>query len=258
MNEIKSLKIDGIECYEDEYGTAYLNLEAVAYGLGFIENRNRHNKTIRWRTVYKYLKTIDETIVSASFGAEDKQVQYKELCPKFIPESAFYQLAMKGSNDSAKAFQRKVATEILPGLRKKGGIVTDWATYLDSMSAEEANFVAELFKENAKKKKEIELLKLENARKKEPWKERRYKGELYSLREASKILGLPQNEFISWLSENNFIFKNQWDRWEAYRQYVEGDRPLLKYIHTMRNGSPRSQTKVTEYGIDYFEEELNI
>lgn len=226
----------------------------VAECLGYARPRDAARKLIK-DTHKKHLsfKELSELQNGASnFGTINSQGMV------FIDEAGLYRLIMRSTLPKAEEFQEWVEDEVLPTLRKKGGIVTDWSTYLDSMSAEEANFVAELFKENAKKKKEIELLKLENARKKEPWKERRYKGELYSLREASKILGLPQNEFISWLSENNFIFKNQWDRWEAYRQYVEGDRPLLKYIHTMRNGSPRSQTKVTEYGIDYFEEELNI
>lgn len=40
--------------------------------------------------------------------------------PEFIPEPIFYSLAMKGTSEAAKAFQHKIAWEVIPSIRKRG------------------------------------------------------------------------------------------------------------------------------------------
>lgn len=42
MNKIEIINISGVDCYEKD-GTAYLNLEAVARGLGFTQQKNAWN-----------------------------------------------------------------------------------------------------------------------------------------------------------------------------------------------------------------------
>lgn len=110
MNEI--MTISGIDCYE-ENGIAYLNLEAVARGLGFTEKAASGNECIRWRAIRKYL--TDFGIATCCDGSS---------LPKYIPESVFYRLAMKAKNSVAEAFQAKVAEEIIPSIRKHGLYMT--------------------------------------------------------------------------------------------------------------------------------------
>lgn len=57
-NEI--MNISGIRCYEKD-GTAYLNLEAVARGLGFTQAQNKGGTeytSVRWERVDRYLAEI--------------------------------------------------------------------------------------------------------------------------------------------------------------------------------------------------------
>jgi len=42
----------------------------------------------------------------------------------FVPEPAFYMLAMKADNDTARVFQKTVAYDILPSIRKHGAYLT--------------------------------------------------------------------------------------------------------------------------------------
>lgn len=105
--------IEGIECYE-ENGVAYLNLEAVARGLGFTTQQTINGKeysNIRWKRVDEYLEELD-------FATCGKR-------PDFIPENIFYRLAMKAKNPVAEAFQAKVADEIIPAIRRTGGYVAN-------------------------------------------------------------------------------------------------------------------------------------
>jgi len=93
--------------YLDKNGTAHLNLEDVARGLGFTTVATSGNECVRWERVRGYL--VDMKFIPASGDA-----------PEFIPENIFYRLAMKAKNETAEAFQIKVADEILPSIRKTG------------------------------------------------------------------------------------------------------------------------------------------
>lgn len=109
MNELKVMNIEGIECYENN-GTAYLKLETVARGLGFVDN-SKGTEYVRWNIVRQYLSDI-------GFSQEVA----KDV---FIPENIFYRLAMKAKNEVAERFQAKVADEIIPSIRKHGIYATD-------------------------------------------------------------------------------------------------------------------------------------
>ena len=103
-----------VRCYLDENGTAWLNVEDVARGLGFVDVHQKKDfatsgekyETVRWSRVNQYLQ---------EFG-------YSKIVDKddFIPENMFYRLAMKAKNEVAEKFQAKVADEVLPSIRKTG------------------------------------------------------------------------------------------------------------------------------------------
>ena len=113
MSNLSIMTIGGVNCYEKD-GVAYLNLEAVARGLGFTTVAASGNEVIRWNTVYRYLEDLG---VAGSCNGTG----YKENCPDYIPENVFYRLAMKAKNEAAEKFQALVADEIIPSIRKTGG-----------------------------------------------------------------------------------------------------------------------------------------
>ena len=100
--------IGNVRCYLDKDGVAWLNAEDVARGLGFAQIKNGV-EYVRWETINKYLNDFGYNSFSQLVGKDD-----------FIPENIFYLLAMKANNAAAKAFQLKIANEILPSLRKYG------------------------------------------------------------------------------------------------------------------------------------------
>lgn len=99
------ITINNVRGYIDENGTAHLNLEDVARGLGFTQKKDGL-EYVRWETVNGYL---------ANFGFS--QQPGKE---GFVPENIFYRLAMKAKNKAAQSFQESVANNILPEIRKTG------------------------------------------------------------------------------------------------------------------------------------------
>jgi len=100
------LTIKNVRGFIDENGTAQLNLEDVARGLGFTEKRPNGAEYIRWGRVVEYLDNFN----FSTSGENDE----------FIPENIFYRLAMKAKNETAEKFQAIVADEILPAIRKTG------------------------------------------------------------------------------------------------------------------------------------------
>lgn len=111
MNELVTIK--NVRVYIDEKnGTAFLNLEDVARGLGFIKKDIKNGKEyirIDKPRVLEYLE---------SFGKKFPKVE-----DEFIPENIFYKLCMKANNETARAFQDLVCDEILPTIRKTGGYI---------------------------------------------------------------------------------------------------------------------------------------
>lgn len=103
------MSIENVRGYMDEKGIAHLNLEDVARGLGFTQQKNGV-EYVRWETVNGYL---------ADYGFSQQVGK-----DSFIPENIFYRLAMKAKNDAAESFQAKVADEILPSIRKHGAYMT--------------------------------------------------------------------------------------------------------------------------------------
>lgn len=103
------ITINGISCYEED-GVVYLNLEAVARGLGFTQKAKSGNEVVRWERINGYLKDLGCIPTSGDDA--------------YIPENIFYRLAMKAKNEVAERFQALIADEVIPSIRKHGGYLT--------------------------------------------------------------------------------------------------------------------------------------
>ena len=108
------LEVCGVRCYEED-DVAYLHIEDVARGLGFTTKVNE-TEYVRWQRVDEYLGELGFLPQVAN---EENPHDY------YIPENIFYRLCMKANNAFAKNFQKKVANEVLPKLRKHGVYMTD-------------------------------------------------------------------------------------------------------------------------------------
>lgn len=142
MNEI--LNINGIECYEQD-GVAYLNLEAVARGLGFTHTEKKNGveyTSVRWRAVNKYLNDLGFATEMAKDG--------------FIPENIFYRLAMKAKNETAEKFQAKIADEVIPSIRKHGAYMTPETLQAAILNPDYLLQVVTALKEETDKRKALE------------------------------------------------------------------------------------------------------
>lgn len=91
-------------------GSVSMNAEDTAVGFGW--TRIKHGKEyVKWDRLNSYIKDIG---FSPQVGKND-----------FIPETLFYLLGMKASNDKAKEFQMWLAKDVIPSIRKHGAFIAD-------------------------------------------------------------------------------------------------------------------------------------
>lgn len=98
--EKDNMKIRTIQ-YED--GNIGVNAEDTAKGFGFTQIKNGI-EYIKWERINEYLNSLG---FSPQVGKDD-----------FIPESMFYLLGMKANNKKAQEFQKWLAIEVIPDIRK--------------------------------------------------------------------------------------------------------------------------------------------
>ena len=247
MSELEILNVSGIDCYEKD-GAVYLKLEAVARGLGFTETAASGNECVRWRTVRKYL--ADLGVATSCDG---------DKLPDFIPENIFYRLAMKAKNEVAEAFQAKVADEVIPSIRKHGAYMTE--DTLDRMinSPEFGIKLLTALKEEKDKRKALELanseLTVQNAimaPKAECFDELMDRGGLTSLRDSAKLLHIKQNDFIRYLLDHKYLYRDQGSKLRPYQKHVDDGLFELKVRYNQKTQWSGPQPMITVKGLETF------
>ena len=248
MSELEVLNVSGIDCYEKD-GTVYLKLEAVARGLGFTETAASGNECVKWTRVRKYLSDL---------GVIDTSVDGKEL-PDFIPENIFYRLAMKAKNEVAEAFQAKVADEVIPSIRKHGAYMTE--DTIDRMinSPEFGIKLLTALKEEKDKRKALEVanseLTVQNAimaPKAECFDELMDRGGLTSLRDSAKLLHIKQNDFIRYLLDHKYLYRDQGSKLRPYQKHVDDGLFELKVRYNQKTQWSGPQPMITVKGLETF------
>lgn len=234
--------IKGVRCYVDKDNVAQLNLEDVARGLGFTQNKNG-TEYIRWETVTRYLKIFG---FSQDVGKDE-----------FIPEPIFYLLAMKADNEVARAFQHTIAYDVLPAIRRHGVYAVD--QLLDDPDLAIQAFTA--LKEERAKRKALEAQAQANKPKVlfadavAAAKTSILVGELAKLIKQNGI-DIGQNRLFAWLRENGYLIRRNGTDYNmpTQRAMEQGLFEIKETTISNPDGSIRvtKTPKVTGKGQRYF------
>lgn len=248
------MTVKNVKGYVDKIGTAFLNLEDVARGLGFIEIAKSGNESVRWRTIRGYLKDLKSI-------AESCDGKGKENLPEFIPENIFYKLCMKANNETARAFQDLVCDEILPTIRKTGGYIATSENDTDEDIMAKAILVAQKTIERKNERIKHLEIKIEDDAPRVAFAETIEKAaDCILVREFSKVIAtegidLGERKLYKWLREKGFIFKNST---EPMQSAVK--KGLFKIsetvVKTVKGDRVFKTTKITGKGQIYFLELL--
>ena len=226
-NEI--MNISGVSCYEKD-GTAYLNLEAVARGLGFTQTKNGV-EYVKWERVSAYLSELG---FSPEVGKDG-----------YIPENIFYRLAMKAKNETAEKFQALVADEIIPTIRRTGGYVANEDAFIDAYLSYADEQTKLLFRST------LETVKRLNEKVKADTPKVSYfdalidRGNDLSFRETAKELHIGEREMIRSLIAAGYLYRDKKQQLRPYAETNNGYFTLKEYVNGEKTGA---QTLVTVKG----------
>ncbi len=231
MNEISVIK--GIECYEQD-GTAYLKLDTVARGLGFTESKDG-KEYVMWRRVDGYLGHL-------GFGTSAER-------PDFIPENAFYRLAMKAKNETAEKFQAKIADEVIPSIRKHGAYMTPDKLEEVLLKPDTLIQLAQNLKDEQEKRRALEA-KVEQDRPKvvfadavETAHTSILVGELAKLLKQNGV-DMGQQRLFQWMRDNGYLIKRKGTDYNMPTQYSM-ERGLME-IKERTVCDPTGVTRITK------------
>ncbi|MFD1179524.1 phage antirepressor KilAC domain-containing protein [Paenibacillus puldeungensis] len=176
---------------------------------------------------------------------------------KFINESGLYSLifgaAKQGNNpairEKAKGYKRWVTGEVLPTIRKTGGYVANDDMFVETYLPHADEGTKLMFRatlENVRRANERIRVMQPKADYFDALVERNL---LTNLRDTAKELQIKEREFIGWLLENTYLYRDAKGKLKPYAQYVPG---LFELKEWERNGKADNQTLVTPKGRETF------
>lgn len=133
-NEELGLKVRAIK---NDDGSISINAEDTAIGFGWTKHETKNGKTyttVRWERMNGYSS-------ECGFAHEWSKNDY-------IPESLFYMLGMKANNETALKYQKWLAMEVLPSIRRTGSYHTASKEISFKEQVECIGVVAEMLRAN--------------------------------------------------------------------------------------------------------------
>lgn len=175
----------------------------------------------------------------------------------FIDEPNMYKCIFQSRKADAEKFQDWVTSEVLPSIRKTGGYI---ATSED-MTDEEIMAKALIVAQTTIEKRNERIKQLENKVRLDSPKVGYFdalidRGLNVCFRDAAKEIGVKQKNFISYLLENKYIYRNKAGKLRPHADY-DNDLFVVKDTKSDSNGWAGVQTLITPKGKETFRVLLN-
>lgn len=246
MNEI--MTIQGIPCYEKD-GVAYLNLETVARGLGFVKVDKKDG--VEYERVNKQFMRTQLQL----FGILNSE---NEPLPDYIPENIFYRLAMKAKNETAERFQAMIADEVVPAIRKHGGYLTPAKVQEVLTDPDTIIRLATQLKESREKALKLEAINSDLTVQNQIYKPKAEyfdqivdRNLLTNFRETAKQLGIKERAFVGFLLDHKYIYRDKKGKLMPYAEKNNGLFELKEAVNE-KSGWGGTQTLITPKGRETF------
>ena len=180
-----------------------------------------------------------------------------------INESGLYSLILKSKKPEAKLFKRWVTSDVLPTIRKHGAYMTDSKLEEALLNPDTLINLATQLKQEREEKAQLRALNstlaVENQimqPKAQYFDDLVERNLLTNFRDTAKMLKIKQNQFINWLLENKYIYRDKKSKLMPYAQYNE----TLFEIKESKGATSAwkgSQTLITPTGRETFNLLLN-
>jgi prophage antirepressor-like protein len=194
------------------------------------------------RDAVSRLKDSQKASVGISDGSQIRHVTV-------INESGVYKLVFRSNKPEAEKFSDWVAEEVLPTIRKTGGYVAQEDLFIQTYLSHADDQTKLLFKatlETVRKQNEQIAVMKPKAEYFDALVDRNL---LTNIRDTAKELEIGERQFVNWLLEKGFLYRDLKKKLKPYAKYV-GD--LFKMKEWERNGKADVQTLITPKGKETF------
>lgn len=168
---------------------------------------------------------------------------------KFINEGNLYRLITKSRLPEAEKFETWLFEEVLPTIRKTGGYVANEDMFINTYlphADEQTKIMFKATLENVRKLNEKITIMQPKADYFDALVDRNL---LTSFRDTAKELKVKERDFINWLLEKKYVFRDQKGKLKPYAAYVPDLFNIKEWGNDERAGT---QTLVTPKGRETF------
>lgn len=176
-----------------------------------------------------------------------------------INESGLYNVILRSDKPEAVPFRRWVTHEVLPSIRKHGTYMTPETLEKVLCNPDTIIQIATALKDEQDKRRALEaansVLAVQNqimAPKADYFDELVDRNLLTGIRETAKELGYKQNDFVRFLLEKKYMYRDQKGKLMPYAQHVESGLFELKESTNPKTEWTGTQTMVTPKGRETF------
>ena len=199
------------------------------------------------------LERLDEDekmTLSSTEGHSGQRGGPQRMC--FVNEPGLYTLVLGSRKPEAKAFKRWITHEVIPAIRKHGGYLTP--TTIEELLDNPDLIVEMALKLKAEREKRVaverELLAAQP--KVEYFDELVDRNTLTGIRETAKEFRWKEKDFISFLLNHGYVYRDQKNRLQPYADQVAAGLFVLKECKSDINSWSGTQLMITPKGRETF------
>jgi len=173
----------------------------------------------------------------------------KTLEVNAVNESGLYQLIIASNKPEARTFRKWITSEVLPTIRKTGGYVANDDLFLETYLPHADEETRSMFRATlALVRKQNEQIAIMQP-KAEYFDALVDRNLLTNFRDTAKELRIRQTDFINWLLDKRYLYRDQKGKLKPYAQFVP---ELFQLKEWARGEKADVQTLVTPKGRETF------
>lgn len=169
-----------------------------------------------------------------------------------VNEPGLYSLVLGSRKPEAKQFKRWITHDVIPSIREHGVYMTN--DFIEKV-IDDPDLIIRLaiqLKEERARANRLEEINRANQPKVEYFDNLIDRNLLTNFRDTAKELHVKQNEFIAYLLENGYVYRDAKQKLLPYAQHVEDGLFELKEYANRYNGQCGTQTLITPKGRETF------
>lgn len=231
-------------------GEPGFNLYDTAFALGYTRENAKGVLYLRKDKLVSICETLD--IKGVTLGVTgiiiDKDTDFQNT---YLEEESLYDLMLESKAKNARSFRKWITSDVIPSIRKTGGYVDNEDLFINTYLPYADENTKILFKGT------LETVRSLNSEIKRMKPKEEYfdliveRNLLTNFRDTAKELKVKQNEFISFLIDSGYIYRDTNEKIKPYAQHSPGLFEMKDFVNK-KTKAKGVQTLITPKGRETF------